>query len=116
MGPQRSLSGMTEDVNIQTDVIRKCVARMRAANRRLTGGTGEPPTQLAVNNAGSHAPTVAEAPPLMVALTIAIEANNAAVSDLVSEIDYFENLSETGSLHAAKLSTQSGTGTFVTRL
>jgi hypothetical protein len=92
MGPQKSLSELTDDVRVQTSAVNDFVHRLRAANRRLTGSTGEQPTQLAQAAARNE---VDEMPPLMVGMTIAIEHLNSAMSDLRAEISYMERLSET---------------------
>lgn len=94
MGPQRSLSALINEVQSQTDEVRSFTHRLRTANKRLTGGTGEEPPKLSEGR-GPTGATIAEVPPLMVALSIAVEALNGATSDLRAEVTYLENLSET---------------------
>jgi hypothetical protein len=98
MGPIRSLSGMNDDVLEQTNEVQSLVRRLRDANRRLTGTTGEAPTPLNAASGGSGEATKLPAPPpLLIRLTQSIEALNAATSDLRAEVSYLENFSETGS-------------------
>ncbi len=95
-GPQMGLSRVTEEIIGQTSDINGFVERMRTANRRLTGSTGQAPTPLKPPETGyAEKQTTIEEPPLMVRLTNAVELLNAARSDLAAEISYFESLAET---------------------
>lgn len=94
MGPMKNLSTMADEVRSQTAEVMSFVHRMRDANRRLTGNTGEAPTNAAVAGSGAMKP---EANPLLVDLTIAIEHLNGATADMRAEIIYFETMvAETG--------------------
>ncbi len=71
-GPQRSLSSLIDEIRGQTADLNAYVERMRAANRRLTGSTGETPTKIGSVGGGTlDANKVSERPPLMVELTMA---------------------------------------------
>lgn len=95
MGPMRNLTGIIEDIRAQTDEVTSITHRMRSANKRLTGGTGEAPTPL-TNQGGTLSAIKEDEPPLMVKLTIVTEKLNQAMAALRAEISYFETLSETG--------------------
>ncbi len=97
MGPMKSLSAMANEVRSQTEEVMSFVHRMRDANRRLTGSTGETPQK----EVGG--PTAPQPPnPLLVDLNVAIEHLNGATADLRSEINYFEQMvSETGPTEAS---------------
>jgi hypothetical protein len=92
-GPQRSLTGIIEDIRSQTGEVNSIVYRMRTAGRRLTGTTGEAPTPL---TGAGRPPEAEEVPPLMVQLTIGTEKLNQAIAALRAEVSHMENLSETG--------------------
>lgn len=94
MGPIRSISGMIDDVKQQTGEIVGATDRLRNANRHLTGGDGRATTPLVP--AEQAANSLKGEPPLMIQLTIAISALDAAMGDLRSEISYLEQHSETG--------------------
>jgi len=96
MGPQRSLTSLINEVHSQTAEVNSFVNRLRQANRRLTGSTGESPTVLGAGAVGRLSEKVDEMPPLMVALTTAMENLNSATADLRAEVGYLETLSETG--------------------
>lgn len=101
MGPMKNLSAMADEVRSQTSEVMSLVHRMRDANRRLTGNTGEVPTNAAVAGVA----TKPEANPLLVDLTVAIEHLNGATADLRAEIDYFERtVAEVGVVPAGALS------------
>jgi hypothetical protein len=97
-GPLKSLSALTDEVRAQTAEVHGFVYRMRDANRRLTGSTGEQPTKLERLDGGGRmgdAPT--DRNPLLVDLTVATEALNSATAELRAELVYFETMvSETG--------------------
>jgi hypothetical protein len=95
MGPIRSISGVTNDLMIQRDEVRSLIRRLREANRRLTGSTGEAPTPLAQNAAGQVVNTTIT-PPLLVQLTVEAEYLAQAVNELRYEVGYLEQFSETG--------------------
>lgn len=95
MGPQKSLSNMAEEVRGQTAEVLSFVTRLREANRRLTGSTGESPTQLG-GSGRSEAGQIEDRRPLLVEMTTALEHLNAATADLRDEVSYLEGVSETG--------------------
>lgn len=96
MNIQMGLSRTIEEVLSQTSDFNSFVDRMRIANRRLTGSTGEMPTAIGGKDANYAGKAEAlQEPPLMVRLSSAVELLNAARSDLGAEISYFENLAET---------------------
>lgn len=103
MGPMKSISEMIRDVNDQATEIRGMTRRMRDANRRLTGGTGEAPTTLNAVATEDIGKTAADARPLLVSLTVALEALNSATSAMRDEISYAETFSETGNDQDEKL-------------
>lgn len=95
MGPMKNLSMMANEVRSQVSEVMSLVHRMRDANRRLTGNTGELPTK--GEEAGAPVGMPPEANPLLVDLTVAIEHLNGATANLRAEIDYFEaTVAETG--------------------
>lgn len=93
-GPMRSLSGMIDDVRLETSKVNGITDRMRTASRRLTGSTGQAPTPLNPAGAGEGA-TIKSEPPLMVQLTLEIEGLKRATSELFDEINFLESISET---------------------
>lgn len=95
MGPMKNLSAMANEVRCQASEVMSLVYRMRDANKRLTGNTGELPTNRV--EAGAPVGMPPEANPLLVDLTVAIEHLNGATADLRAEINYFETMvAETG--------------------
>lgn len=89
-----SISTMTKQVLEQTSEVHSLVDRLRTASRRMTGSTGEAPTQLAGRGEGPMSKEDSE-PPLLVSLGNAIERLNSATADLRSEVGYLEGFTET---------------------
>lgn len=88
-----SLSKMISEVRSQAIEVNSLVGRLRLANRRLSGATGEAPTQL--NSV--KGPTAPEPDrPLLEQLNVELERLNSATADLRSEVNHVETYSETG--------------------
>lgn len=94
MSTDRSLSGMADAVRTETSAVNEMTERLRQANRRLTGGTGQAPTPLN-SVANSKGATEASVPPLMVGLNAEVDGLQLAISNLRNELSYLENHSET---------------------
>lgn len=88
----RTISSMIDEVRSQTSEVLNFVDRLRTANRRLTGSTGEQPTPI-----GKISGEVAGAKdmPLLEELNTELERLNAATADLRAEVNFFESISET---------------------
>lgn len=93
MGPIRSISGVTMDIINQRDEIRSLIRRLREANRKLTGSTGEAPTPLA--QSAGQAVNATINPPLLVQLTVEAEQLAQSINELRHEVGYLEQFSET---------------------
>ena len=93
MGPIKSFSSMIDDVRSQTNEVDNLVRRIRAASNRLTGSTGQTPTPINATQQGRA--ETADRPPLLIDLTVRLEALNSVVSELRDEVTYLEQYSET---------------------
>jgi len=93
MSTERSLSDMIQTVRNETSNALALADRLRNANRRLTGGTGQAPTPIDRPDAAS----VKQAePPLVIGLNMALDEHQSAIVALENEVTYLERLSETG--------------------
>lgn len=110
MGPINSLSDMTTAVRGRTDEIANTTERLRAANRRLTGSTGQAPVPLTPGGGSADNASVKGEPPLMLALTVALANLEGAMSEMRAELDYLEQFSETGQSDVVKQAHAYGAG------
>lgn len=91
----RSISSMIDDVRSQTAEVRSAVQRLRNANRRMVGGTGEAPTPLSTGGGQKVQLEPADRLPLLEDLSVELERLNGATSDLRAELAFLENFTET---------------------
>lgn len=90
-----TISNMTGEITGLINEASSIVGRLRSANRRLTGETGEEPTQLA-SAVGPKVRDAVETGPLLPELQAAIETLNSKLRDIRLEVSHLENVSETG--------------------
>lgn len=109
MGPMSSFTNMLDNVRQEIEQVRSATRRLRAMNRKLTGSTGEPPTDLKA--IGTPIAPEKESPPTMIALTIEISNLEVARRDLCAEIDYLSQFAETADLDAPSAKGYAGNST-----
>lgn len=105
----RNISSMIAEVRSQTSEVRSFVDRLRAANRHLTGQTGETPPKLSDAREGGTKTSMQ--PPLLEDLNSELEQLNAATADLRNEVNFLEGISETGAPQEVGYATKGDTYT-----
>lgn len=92
----RSISSMTAEIRSQTEEVWNGVHRVRNANRRMTGSTGEQPTPINVVK-GSNVDKIDRELSMLDELSMAIEHLNSATAELRDELACMEGYTETAS-------------------